>query len=341
MTRWLLASLIAGALLTPVAVLAQSSKPSGPPVTDPFKNPPPEEKKKDRPVDREDRTADREEKVDLRPRFEKGQVIRFRMEMDQNNKTLIPAVDEKPSLSTSRQELGLVFKVKEAHDAGSIVELTFSRVKLTKKTDEDTEEFDSSQPPAKDNPQLGPSLRALTKTTFTIHLDKDGNVTRIDGGDDLMALDAFGVPPGAFNPGSGTAPQPGVGGGAFKQALGEIFRIKNGPGLVSVGEEWTNADSMDTGLLGGFKITSKHKLRSHNGGEAKVSVIGSIEANSESPGILSIIKIRDSSFVGDYLWNTREGMLRRMNMHQHVVLETSSAGGITLTSDMKTTVTRN
>ena len=77
------------------------------------------------------------------------------------------------------------------------------------------------------------------------------------------------------------------------------------------------------------------------GGEAKVSVIGSIEANSESPGILSIIKIRDSSFVGEYFWNTREGMLRRMNMHQHVVLETSSAGGITLTSDMKTTVTRN
>lgn len=344
MTRWLLISLIAGSLLAPAAVMAQTPKPSVPPVTDPFKDPPPKERpeeKNDRPTER-DRTDGKGGKVDLRPRFEKGQVIRFRMEMDQNNKALIPAIDEKPNVSTSRQELGLVFTVKEATDAGSIIDLTFSRVKLTKKTEEDTEEFDSSQPPAKDNPSLGPSFRALTKTTFTLHLDKDGNLTRIDGGDALMALDAFGVPSGQFNPGSGvTPPGGGAGGGAFRQALGEIFRIKNGPGLVCVGEEWTNSSSMDTGLLGGFKITSKHKLRSHNAGEAKVSVMGSIEPSTESPGVLSIIKIRDSSFVGDYVWSTREGMLRRMNLHQHVVLEASSAGGITLTSDMKTVVTRN
>jgi hypothetical protein len=264
------------------------------------------------------------------------------MELDQKSKAVIPALDDKPTESTSNQELGLVFKVKEVSDEDTVVELTFSRVRFTKKTDEGTEEFDSNQPPSKDKgSELAPSLRALSGTSFTLHLDKDGNVSRIDGGDALMSLDAFGTSPSSL-PGGLPTPSatPGGGGGGFKEALGSIFSIKKGSGLVSVGEEWSNSDKLDTGLLGGFKITDKHKVKSYNGSEATVSVQGFIEPDSAGGNPLSIVKISDASFVGDYIWSTRQGMLRRMNMHQHVVLDTGGSSGITLTSDMKSVVTR-
>jgi hypothetical protein len=338
MKRHVIFAAVACSLLAPLPLFAQGTgtRPKTPPVVDPFEN--------DAPAPKE-----AAKKVDLRPKFEKGQVIKFRMELDQTSKTLVPALDEKPTESTSKQDLGLVFKVLDVTNEGTVVELTFSRVKMTKKTDEGTEEFDSSQPPAKDKgSELAPSLRALAKTSMTVHLDKDGNVTNIEGGDELSSLEAFGGSPGALPGGGGgglPSPSPSTGGGGagggggFKAALGSIFSIKKGSGLVSVGEEWSNSDDLDTGLLGKFRIADKHKLKSHNGSEAKVSVMGHIEADS-SDGALSFVKITDSSFVGDYTWNTREGMLKRMNMHQHVVLESSAAGGLKLTSDMKSVVTR-
>lgn len=339
-------ALSAGILLFPSLSLAQGTKPEGPKVVDPFKEKGPDEK---RPAKREveKQTEKLTGKVDLRPKFEKGQVIRFKMELDQKSKTLIPAMDEKPTESTSRQEIGLVFTVKNVTDESTVVELKFSSVKMTKKSDEGKEEFDSSQPASKDGKStLAPSLRALSKTTFTVHLDKDGNVTNIDGGEALTALDAFGVSPSSTggapsglplpNPGGG-----GTGGSGFKDALGSIFNIKKGSGLVEVGEEWSNSDTLDTGLFGKFKLSDTHKLRSHTNGEAKISVIGSIESDSNADSQLTLVKISDSSFVGDYIWNTREGMLRRMNLHQHVVMETAAAGGVKLTTDMKSVVTRN
>ena len=337
MNRRVLSILIACTALAPAVSLAQSPdrRPATPPqVVDPFERDTrqPEPKKR---VEREDSG----DKIDLRPRFEKGQVIRFRMELDQKSKSLIPALDEEPTESTSRQELGLVFKVKDVTDDGTVLELTFSNVRMTKKTEEGTETFDSSQSPSKDkDSELAPSLRALSKASFTLHLDKDGNVTRIDGGDALMALEAFGTP-GSASPGGLPALSGGPTGAGFKDALGSIFNVRTGTGLVSVGEEWTNTDTLDTGLLGKFTMTNKHKVRSHNGSEAKISFMGHIEPDSANGG-LSLVKISDSSFVGDYTWNTREGMLRRMTMNQHVVLETAAAGGVKVTSDMKTTVTR-
>jgi hypothetical protein len=333
----LLSIIIACTAAAPALSHAQSPdrRPVTPPqVVDPF------EREIRRPEPSKD--AEREEKtgkIDLRPRFEKGQVNKFRMELDQKSKTLIPALEEEPTESTSKQELGLVFKVQEVTDDETVIDLSFSNVKMTKKTDEGTETFDSSQSPTKDkDSELAPSLRALAKTSFTLHLDKDGNVTRIDGGDALMALESFGSP-GGSSPGGLPALSGGATGAGFKDALGSIFNVKKGSGLVSVGEEWGNTDTLDTGLLGKFTISNKHKLKSHNGSEAKISFMGHIEPDSASDS-LSLVKISDSSFVGDYTWNTREGMLRRMTMNQHVVLEPSAAGGVKVTSDMKTTVTR-
>jgi hypothetical protein len=347
LTRIALSVLLSAGLALPTLAQSQTPKIKNP-VVDPFGP------GKDQPK-REDRGTE-PALVDLRPRFEVGQTIKFKMDLNQKSRTLVPALDEKPTESTSTQELGLVFKVKESGSDGSVVELSFSRIKMTKKTEEGEESFDSAQPKTKDaGSDLAPALRTLSGTTFTVHLDADGNVTNIEGGDKLMSLDIFGgapgldpnsLPGGLPNPGSQPRPPsiggPGGGGGqgSFVAAIGSIFSIKKGNGRVSVGEEWTTRDVLDTGLLGKFTMSTTSKLKSHNGADARVSVRGYMEPDTSAGGGVSLVKITDSSYVGDYTWSTREGMLRRMDLNQHVAMEASVGGGLTLTSDMKSVVTR-
>lgn len=334
--------------------LAQSQPPKiKNPVVDPFAPDKGKSPKKDQPEKQDPERGTDDSLVDLRPKFELGQTIKFRMELNQRSRTLVPALDDKPTESTSTQDLGLVFKVKQSGPEGSVVELSFSHVKMTKETEEGKESFDSTQPKAKDGKsELAPSLRALAGSTFTVHLDADGNVTNIEGGDQLMSLDAFGgapgldpnsLPGGLPNPGNLPRPPsiggPGGGQNGFTAALGSIFSVKKGTNRVRVGEEWTTRDVLDTGLLGKFTMSTTSKLKSHAGSDAKVTVRGYIEPDSSAAGP-SLVKITDSSYVGDYSWNTRAGMLRKMDLHQHVVLEAAAGGGLNLTSDMKSVVTR-
>lgn len=315
---------------------------------DPSRNKQPDFKQ---PSDEELNRGNNKKLVDLRPKFRKGETIRFTMNLESKSKTTIPALDDKPQEALSTHELGLVFKVKDVTDDGVTIELTFSRIKATRKTTDENEKFDSSQPPAKDKAStMGPQLRALAGTTLTLTLDKDGNVSNIDGGDALMALapdgGASGSLPGGLAPPSTSGAPPGSpgnagGGSGFGAALGSIFNIKKGSGMASVGEEWTNSDSLNSGLLGSFTITDKNKLKSFNGSDAVVTVTGFIAPGSGGNESLSIVKIKDSSFAGDYTWSVREGMLRKMNLHQHVVIETGGSLGATMIADTKSTVTRS
>lgn len=291
--------------------------------------------------------ADEKGKIDLRPRFKKGEKMTFKMEMDSKSKTSMPALEEKPEEQTTRHELGLVFFVKDVIDDGTIVELTFSTVKVTQQTGKDKKdklEFDSSRPVAKDkdNP-LAPGCRELANTTFTLTLDKDGNVTNMGGGSGLSSLNSLGMPGAMGNLGGGGTGATPSGGNSqgFADAIGSIFSVKKGSPFVKVGEKWTTSDDVDSGLIGKFRISTDSVVKSYSGDQARIKVTGKVEPPSNSPGGMSLFQVKDTFYMGDYVWDTKAGMLRSMDLDQNVTIDAgAAAGGMSMTSSSKIHVNR-
>jgi len=273
------------------------------------------------------------------------------MVMDSKSKTTNPALDDDgPQEQSTKHELALVFFVKDTTEEGSTVELTFSGVKILQESgtgkDKEKLEFDSSRPKAKDkdNP-LAPGGRELANTTFTLTIDTDGNVTNMAGGSGLSSLGAMGMPGGLGQgiPGAGSGPSnPGTGSNnGFADAIGSIFSIKKGSPYVKVGETWSTSDDINSGLLGNFRMTTDSTVKSHSGNQAKIKVVGRIEPSTQAAGGISIFKLKDSFYMGEYLWDTQGGMLKSMDMDQNVVIDGgSSTGGMSMKASSTVKVNR-
>ncbi|MGE3108661.1 MAG: DUF6263 family protein [Phycisphaerales bacterium] len=291
--------------------------------------------------DRDEKAAG---KVDLRPKFTKGNKLIYKMDIDSKSKTKMPALDDADTVQNTKQELGLVFLVKDVTDDGTIVELTFNTMKMTQETgtgkDKDKVEFDSNRPKAtdKDNP-LAPGCRELVGSTFTITIDKDGQVTNVAGGGGLTSLGAIGMPGGIGNIGGQST---GLGGSSqgFADAIGSIFSIKKGSLLVNVGERWSTSDEIDSGLLGQFRMITDSTLKSHSGNIARVKINGRIEPATGRGGNASMFKLKDSLYLGEYLWDTKAGALKSLEVDQNVSIDGDSSGGINMTASSKMKVSR-
>jgi hypothetical protein len=133
----------------------------------------------------------------------------------------------------------------------------------------------------------------------------------------------------------------GNGGSGFQDALGSIFSIKKGTGLASVGEKWSTTDVLDTGLMGRFKMITDNTLKSHRNNEATVNTTGRIEPDSQAPGGASMFQIKDSFYSGVYIWDTKAGMVKRMDMDERIVIDSNAAGAaMSMSTTGKTRVTR-
>ncbi len=272
--------------------------------------------------------------VDLRPKFTVGQQTRFKMELTNSSEPVAapgskpkqpwskPPAGKSPSTtqptksaaspdrSSSKTEFTISLKVASLspeHEA--TVNLVFDAVKISTTTSEGTIEFDSSKPAGKDDDLVAGLLRPLVGSTLTLKVDQAGNITSITGGESFSALGQF-----------------AGGGGQAGDLFGPIFSGRKGTGLARVGESWENADKIDNAMLGRFKMTTRHTLRSAAGTEARIDMTGKIEPDSEAPGE-GAGKIKDSSFNGSYAWDTERGMLKRMDSTMRVRMETPSEGG--------------
>lgn len=286
------------------------------------------------------------QKVDLRPKFKQGEQLRLRMEMDNTSKVSIPAVDDKPREQVSKQEMMLLLKVKEVTEAGATLELSFQSVKMTQVSGKEKEEFDSARPASqdKDNPLAAP-LRALVGTVFTVNIDKDGTISNIGGGAGLGALGGGGLGGLGNSLGlggqGGAAGSGGAAGTGFQDALGSIFSVKKGSGLASVGEKWSTTDVLDTGLMGRFRMITDNTLKSLRNNEATVNTTGRMEPDTQAGGGASMFQIKDSFYTGSFVWDTKAGMVKRMEVDQKIVIDTNAGGAaMSMSSTGKTRVTR-
>ncbi|MGQ0629176.1 MAG: DUF6263 family protein [Phycisphaerales bacterium] len=335
------ALLLTGLLAFPVAAGAQSPGAGNPDFSTPAT---PKEKK---PGAKDPRPADdsgmRGEKVDLRPRFEKGEEIRYTMTVRNDSRGTIsgipgmPAVPELPDLSRPEkdqpakedgqqmeQEIDFVLRVKEASaEKGATVEMVYERVRLKMTSGGSTLEFDSAKPPAKGKEDdgadlLGPIVKGLVGTTMTLEVDSSGNITKVTGGDNLAM-------PGLMQQ-AGLVPDAKTLGPLF----GPVNSKKTGSGLVGVGEKWSNVDDLSLSPFGGLKMTTEHTLRSHKANEAEVYFNGRVEPQTESGRPASPLKLSQTGYRGKFLWDTRKGQLKGMESEMEVQMDGPGANGGTV-----------
>lgn len=308
-------------------------------------------------------------RIDLRPKFERGQQIKFKLEV--SNTSQQPAVDidvlddpdskpppgkttsrpgsparpakpatpaapgktsqDKLETNKSKMEFGLLMMVKEVDSQGTAtVDMTFTTIKAWLDGPLGKEEFDSTKPRPKKKPDdidvIGTVMGPLVGSTFTMKVDRSGNISSVTGGDGFAML-------GQVTPGSGGA-------GSLPQVFGPIFTSRKGDGFATVGQSWENADALDSGLMGKFKMTTRHTLSSASGGLAKLDMRGRIEAGSQAPGS-STFQLKDSTYSGKYEWDYNAGMLRKMDTTMVIKVEHSLQGQpVEVTNESVTKLTR-
>lgn len=333
--RWIAGALVAAAVSgTALGQAGRGPTPGSPAATSPGGGPAtgPASDRASRPVTN---------LVDLRPRFERGQVIRFVMNVDSSTDQEIGTADDQPlpgeihdnpkkkprrpgepaapeDLIKNSVEFGLVMKVREVGaDGTAIVDLVIDSMKAKSAQSGDELEFDSTKP-AKKGDEIDKGLRVLVGTTMTMTVDRTGNITRVTGGEQLAML-------GGSLTASGGGGLPGMPGSSGKGLFQSIFPVSSGPGQVQVGQEWKDESVIDSALIGEFRIANTHRLASAGGGTATVETKGTIKATSDNPAGPAF-QVKDSTLSGRYQWDTQTGMLREMTQTMQLTIDGTLMG---------------
>jgi hypothetical protein len=272
------------------------------------------------------RGQERTGEVDLRPKFERGQTIRYKLEQGFTSindigatRATKPGPKDRPDpkkargqdgedarTSRGRVEMALKMKVSDISAEGvATVETTIESLKMSNTTPDMEVEFDSAKPPEEDD-IVGMMLKPLVGTTLTLKVDRAGNVTSVSGGEAFSML-------GQAASGSG-------GGGGASQLFGPIFSSHPTTGFAKVGQSWEHEDKLGVSLLGDFKMITRHTLRGLQGRDAVVAISGRIEPATESPPEGGF-QVKNSTYNGSYTWDTAKGQLAKMDTSMSVRLE--------------------
>lgn len=293
----------------------------------------------------------RQATADLRPKFEKGQESRYRMEIGSESVTESPDPEAEPAADPATknvkpgtkpktaepkgmgtikatqkmtQSLGLRFKVVNVDaQKTATVELIYDSLKVAIDGPDGKVDFDSSKKPAAPaakspagsaDPDRTSNLARVVGSTLTLTIDKDGNITKVSGGEGL-------VPSSPDDPAGSLVSSAGV-----KELWGPIFTMRKSTGSASVGEKWKTSDTMDMSPIGRFSITTESVLKSLSGGMANVEFKGVIAPAVESSAGLMGFQVKNSKHEGSYRWDTLRGMLSTLEMTQVVEIEGGGQG---------------
>lgn len=262
-------------------------------------------------------------KISLRPRLKVNDEHRFKMVLNIDGKQTGMGAEQK---QMSKQEIGLVLRVKQAGETGSTLELVYESIKFVMESGDVKMEFDSASPAKSDemNP-VAPMLRPIVGTTLTLQMDKNGNITSVKGGESLAGTPAADIA-GQF-----------TGDDVIKNLFGPIFSAKTDDGEAAIGETWTSDDTIES-PMGNMKIKMIKTLKSVSGGVAKIDLNGSVTLDASANGPVSI---KDSSIKGNVDWDTESGMLTGMQTQQKLIVESTMGDQkVTSTQDMKMNLTK-
>ncbi|TVQ63555.1 MAG: hypothetical protein EA378_01315 [Phycisphaerales bacterium] len=237
------------------------------------------------------------ETVDLRPRFQVGQPVRF--ELTLRTRTHAPRELQELGMAMPSTELRMTLTMTptEAGEPGdgAAVRLTIDELQYQTDTPEPVS-FDSRQrrgsPP--NDPGANPlhaAFAGFMQNPMTVRIDGRGNVTGVDAAAP-SGLGAGGDPAGAI-------------GGAVRQLFGPIITSAPQSGVARVGERWTTRTSMPGLAVGAGELTTTHHLVSAQRDRANIDVRGEFQTGAGGIGAA------ESRFNGEMVWDRRAQMIER------------------------------
>ncbi len=261
--------------------------------------------------------------VDLRPKFKKGEEIRFTLNLDSSGKQVTPGTGDQTT--TTSQQIGLLLRVKDVNpETGATLDLVYESLKLNVKASTGDVSFDSTKPADKDD-VTDQVLRGIVGLTLNVKVDPDGQIKEVGGGD---AGGLAGALAGQFS-----------GPDMIKGVFGPVFSVKKGKPKASVGESWTTEDVLQGGAAS-TRVKMTHTLKSVQGNNANIDIKGSVIVDPSSGGLKAGVK--DSSISGRAVWDIESGMLARLETDQKLTVETKTDQGSSLsTQTMTVRVVRN
>ncbi|MBI1191455.1 MAG: hypothetical protein GC200_12340 [Tepidisphaera sp.] len=256
---------------------------------------------------------DRGPEVDLRPKFKKGEEIRFTLNLDSSGKQVVPGTTDQTSSSTS-QQIGLLLRVRDANpETGASLDLVYESFKMNVKAPTGDVSFDSSKPADKDDP-TDQVLRSIVGLTLKVKVNADGDITSVEGGGDGLA----GALAGQF-----------TGADMIKGVFGPVFSVKPGKPKAAVGESWTTEDVLQGGAAS-TRVKMTHTLKSVQGSNANIDIKGTVTIDPSSGAMKAAVK--ESSVSGRAVWDIESGMLARLETDQKLTIETKGDKGSSLST---------
>ncbi len=280
--------------------------------------------------------------VDLRPKWERGQVIRYRM--TQNSSSAMPDIkDGKKTVTiTNDQTIEFSLRVREVNRSSgeATVDMVYDAVKIKLDGGPLEVDFDSktSKPAPAKKPAggggggskdpldaLGEALgnlqnldpkamlnehfQKMVGMTLTMTIDSRGVITNVSGGSELDATGLLSAMGGAGGGASGVQ----QGGSIF----GPIGTAESGfTGLARVGQSWTHVNDLSVGPLGAMKMVTEHTLKSAGRGVAELTFAGRVDPKSADQQAAA--QLSGATQRGTYSWDTARGQLISMTMEQRV-----------------------
>ncbi|MDX2131202.1 MAG: hypothetical protein SFY69_04020 [Planctomycetota bacterium] len=254
--------------------------------------------------------------VDLRPRFTKGQEVRYVMVLESKKS------DAGDDDSSSRQEIGLLLRCTATDpEKGATLELVYESLKASLHTGLVDTEFDSSKPPNPDD-IYDAALRSMVGLKVPVTIAPDGNVTSAGGGTQNALTAQF------------------TGADIIRSVMGPIFSPKKGQPTVRVGETWKTESEMH-GLMGRMRLEMTHSLASYAGGKAVIETSGKALLDPSEGAGAPLVRITDSTIQGRTVWNADAGLLDEHSSRQRFVIDALvNEQKISTTQDMTVNVTR-
>lgn len=257
--------------------------------------------------------------IDLRPKFEQGQEIRYEMRTETTTAFEADAGDlELENSRKIQQQLDLRFKVLETDpEVGTKLEVIVDRVTARIVSDDEDIAYDSAKPPKGETDRAeGMAFSAFEKmvgSSVLLTIEPSGRIASISAPSTLDGAGSFeAVAMGGGGRLTSTA-------GGIGLPFGEMLSMGHPTGLVKPREEWTNSDTL--GGVGMNMITT-HKVRTASGNSAKVAIEGKIERPSEGgAGDPMASMVKGFVFDGEYDWDTAKGQLNKMDVRTEFKLE--------------------
>ena len=270
--------------------------------------------------------------IDLRPKWTVGQDRRLRLTMTSTTTTTMPGLSDplaepggKPAQgadeaarSSADQTYVLRFSPTTVGESGAVVDVTFESIRMTLDAAGQKETFDSDLPPppkpAGTNPlqSLGETsllertLRPLVGEKLTLHLDTQGTITRIEGGEKFAAL---------FATAGGAAPNTPP-----SSLFSGLLTLRQGTGSAKPGDRWTSESRVTLTPTGDVRLRTETTLASFKPPLAVLNFEGGLLPGSSDPAG-KIFHIDKATHRGTCEWDTSNAFLRSMSLSQ--TLETS------------------